>query len=308
MSYADVTILDYRPGESPDLDDSLAHLAYEVVTGWPDQRPISAGLVRSRLQAPDSAPPTILALRRTHRGLLVGAAALRHPDGLGSRGRLWGPVVHPDHQYRGIGRTLFAALPTGILCTSAEIPATRARGTEFYASAGWRAGEPHQLLKRDLPPPSSVIRMPATIGPHDGRDLTTELARLYAQNRPRHSPATAAGTFTRWTRDERFAPRHLWMATQAGRLLGAALVYPLEHTAPNEPREALLADLLVQAAAEIGADEIRLALSSAALNSAYLVGAQVARCVADTCMDPHGVLQKRLGFAIVDNLLMYLSP
>lgn len=302
-----ITIHTYEPGADPHLDDDLARLAYQTVAGWPDQRPITATLVRSRLRTPGAAPLTMLALHQTDDGQLVGAAALRHPGGGdGSRGRLWGPLVHPGQQQRGIGRALLAALPADVPCTTAEIPATRAHGAAFYATAGWKPTHHYQLLKRTLPLPA-VTCPGVDITPHDGRDLTGELARLYGQNRPHHTAATAQATYERWTRDERFTYRNLWTATRDGALIGAALVYPLPHDAPGEPFEALLADLLIDRS-DTDADALRCGLTTAALNAAQDAGAAVARCVAEPCMDPHHVLVRQLDFSIVDHLVIYTSP
>ena len=43
-----ISVVDYR--STPDLDADLADLTYAAVHGWPDQRPVTAALVRSWLR------------------------------------------------------------------------------------------------------------------------------------------------------------------------------------------------------------------------------------------------------------------
>jgi GNAT superfamily N-acetyltransferase len=286
------------------LDTELAALGYAAISGWPDQRPITATLVRSRLRPSGHAAARVLATHRDPAGRIVGAAALRRPGYPGTPGRLWGPIVHPAHRNRGLGRHLLAALTTRIgdsIILTAEIPARRDDAVRFYTTAGWRPAGSATLLKRRLPlpacaglPPGLRLRFPAP-----GDDLTAAIAQLAATAAP-GSPA-AADTLARWSADERFTPAGLALADHHGRLAGVALAYPIAHIDPGEPAEVLLADLITDTC------PLRAALITASLNQAApSVGATVARAV--TC-DPRLVsLLNALNFSRVDDVRYLRYP
>lgn len=290
----------------PELDAEIAALCYGAVAGWPDQRPITASLVRSRLR-PTGQTPTLLATQRTSQGQLVGAAALRWPTPPtdSAPGRLWGPVVDPDHRRARIGTALLDALsdriPAGTRIQSAEVPAQRTSAATFYRQAGWNVTGCATLLKRHLPindppplPPRWKIRQL-----HDGEDLTTAVANLYRIGYPT-DPDGASGAFARWTADERFTPSCLSIAEHDDGIGAIALVYPLAHGDPSEPPEALLADVILDPA--VDSDRLRPAVMSIALNAtATEVLATVARAVTSPQHQASNSFTM-LNFRVVDRL------
>ncbi|GAA1818305.1 GNAT family N-acetyltransferase [Planosporangium flavigriseum] len=300
-----VAVTGYQP--DPQLDAELAALGYAVVAGWPDQRPITDALVRSRLCPIGQVAATLLATHRTPGGRLIAAAALRWPGYPGTPGRLWGPIIHPAHRRRGLGNAVLTALTRHLASNdaailTAEVPARRSAASRFYQAAGWQPAGEAALLKRWLPLPSAE-EVPPGIRlrtPDPREDLTMPLAELYATANPGSDPAAAADAFSRWCADERFTPESLTVAEDRHGLIAAALAYPLAHRDPREPTEVLLADLLTTTAI----DRLRTALVTTALNTvAQTVNATVARAVtADT--DVVNLLL-RLGFHRVDRLRYY---
>ncbi|WP_180931199.1 GNAT family N-acetyltransferase [Streptomyces sp. AJS327] len=295
----------------PQLDVELAQLGYACVHGWPDQRPITPALVRSRLAAPALAPPTLVVTIRTHQGELAAAAALRHPASPTATARLWGPLVHPTHQRHGLGHSLLNALtphlpPPGTRVTTAEIPQERTAATAFLTTRGWTADHGAVLLKAPLPlpaiphPPDAIIR-PA----RPGEDLT-RIDALHAAARPGDPNATGAGV--RWAADERFDPPCLTLAEADGRLLAAALVYPLAHTQPHaEPAEALLGDLLLHPQTH-HRPAIALHTARRALEAAHQAGAHIVRAIVPEPDTTLRELTHRLGLTPRAILHCYRPP
>lgn len=284
----------YTP--APALDAELADLAYAATHSFSDQRPITPALVRSRLAAHGQAPPTNLASLRTGAGALIAAAALRHPSSPGGTGRLWGPLVRPGHQRAGLGRRLLHALQPHLssvdgALTTTEVPDDRYASAPFFCAAGWEPAVTAAVFKAPLPLTTCAPRLPETVrSARRGEDLT-RIDTLYAAARPDDPAATGAGA--RWSSDERYRPRCLALADDGNRLLAAALVYPLAHTRPGEPTEALLGDLLrlPGAGLDLALHTARLALAAAASTA----GATVARAVIPETDLATGHLVQRLG-------------
>ncbi|WP_329079781.1 MULTISPECIES: GNAT family N-acetyltransferase [unclassified Streptosporangium] len=302
-----ISISVYRPGTA--LDEELAGLGYAAMRGWPDQRPVTAALVRSRLHPPGGAFPTIMVVARSATGALAGAATLRHPAAPGAPARLWGPAVAPEWQRQGLGTLLlkYAAdfLPQGMVVLTAEIPATREHGCAFYTRAGWRPHSTAALLKapiiRNLAAPGEDHPVVRSAGPGDA----AALGRLYHAVHPGHGFAIAQDTYPRWSGDERFVADGL-LVVDGSDLQAAALVYPLIHAAPGEPAEALLADVLIHP----GADRTALAgpLIAAALAAGARHDAEVARAIVPTS---HTELLADLGaagLATVEEIRYYQAP
>jgi GNAT superfamily N-acetyltransferase len=310
---------DYRPGSG--LDEELAALGYACIHGWPDQRPITASLVRSRL-APHPATAlsghgatddvldvqsTVLITGRSAIGQLVAAVALR-PHTSASPGRLWGPIVHPDHQSQGLGRHLLDRLQPHLdrsprlSLSTAEIPESRTRAATFFTSAGWTPSRTLLLFKGPLPPPA----IPAETNPivlgwgtvtlsHLGPEHEPGLGDLYKQCYPQTSMSVADATYVRWSSDERFTPDCTLTIENAGRLLAAVLVYPLTPTPPTraafsdgsdgsgEPAEALVADVLTDRSLRkrVARDLVRPLLRTALACAAECHGARGARALID---------------------------
>lgn len=247
-----VSVLPYRTDDH--LDRQLAAIGYAATYGWPDQRPITKDLVASRLTPPPAAHDTVLATI-TLADQLTGWGALR-PAPPGGTARLWGPIIHPDAQQRGLGHQLLDALTNTTAfthchdhLTTAEIPSQRAAAHAFFASAGWQAcGRATLLHARPIPrpaPPNDTALTVGTSAPNSPA-LAGDLARLYQATNPRHSDTVAAATLQRWSTDRRWRPDHLLVAHDpSGHLAGAVLLYPLAHVDDSEPPEVLLADVLL---------------------------------------------------------------
>ncbi|WP_062356232.1 GNAT family N-acetyltransferase [Herbidospora yilanensis] len=265
------------------LDEELADLGYAAMRGWPDQRPVTSALVRSRLRPSGNALPTTVFLARLADGTLAAAAALRHAAAPGSSARLWGPIVAPEWQQRGLGTALlqeaaeFQADGTQALLT-AEIPGARKHGYEFFEKAGWRPHSTAALLKADL---SLLPRLPdrgwVRVRRAEASDVDA-LSHLYQALHPDHGRQVAEDTYRRWSADERFVSDGLLIVDgPSGDLQGAALMYPLAHDDPAEPAEALLADVLI--APDTDRAEVAPPLITAALSAGIRHHAVVARSI-----------------------------
>jgi hypothetical protein len=305
-----IDVVDYRP--EFDLDHDLAELAYAAVHGWPDQRPITAGLVRSVLRTLGTTASTLV-LHRDDQGRLLAAAAVRWPATLEGIGRVWGPFVHPTAAGAGLGAALLetvgrlvAARP-GVQVRTAEIPAKRTGGWTLFERAGWQEAGSSTLWRLPLPaggrPPTTVVVRPVRTGEFPDKQLTT----LFAAARPELGYAMARDTFPRWSADERYTSDGLLLAETAEGLLGAALVYPLRQPDVHEPPEAFLADVLVTPRLETGAAAaVRLALVDAAIRASEAAGATVMRAIVD---DPDLMTAlQTAGFEMVDRIRYYAPP
>lgn len=275
-----VTITEYQPHTS--LDNQLVALGRKVLAGWPDTRPVTTSLVRSRLRPTGTAPATLLAVCRDEQTTLLGAAALRYPGHPGAPGRLWGPVVDPNLERAGIGTALLTALTpylNGFAVTSAEVPASRARAVRFFDRAGWTRTASAHLLTRPLPidaPDAAGGRV--EVWPAGERDVRDILARLYADTYPDADQGTATATFDRWRADERYRPEHLHLAETDDGTVAAALLYLLAADDHTEPAEVLIGDVLTRQelhAAGAAVHELLLA----GLRQAGEYGARVARAI-----------------------------
>ena len=305
-----ISVVDYRP--DPQLDAELAGLGYAAIHGWPDQRPITAAVVRSGLR-PAGMTASTLALHRDRDGALLAAAVVCWPATLEATGRLWGPLVHPAVRGRGVGSALLttvagilAARP-GVRVTTAEIPESRTEGWSLFERAGWRVSGTSSLLKRPLPTSEEIPTLVPVRAVRAGEYLDQALAALFGGARPDVGFATARDTYSRWTSDSRYVPDGLLFAEGPQGLLGATLVYPLSDPGTGEPSEALLADLVTCRHLDpTTAEAVRSALVGAALNAAAAAGAAVARAV----FDDADVLATLLvaGFKVADRVRYYAPP
>ncbi|WP_061294112.1 GNAT family N-acetyltransferase [Herbidospora cretacea] len=280
---ASINTIAYSPGTA--LDEELADLGYAAMCGWPDQRPVTSALVRSRLRPSGNAQPTTVLLARLGDGTLAAAAALRYAAGPGSSARLWGPIVAPDCQKRGLGTALLqqatALQPDGqTILLTAEIPEARKHGYEFFEKAGWQPRSTAALLKADLGSlPPLLDRDWVRVRRAEAADADADaLSRLYQALHPDHGRQIAQDTYRRWSADERFVSDGLLIVDgPGGDLYGAALMYPLAHDDPAEPAEALLADVLISP--DIDRTEVAPPLIAAALTAGVRHHAVVARAI-----------------------------
>src|SRR5262245_2397399 len=239
-----ITVEDYLP--SPALDEELATRGSAAIHGWPDQAPVDASLARAMLR-PAGMTATTLALHRDADGRLLGGAAVRWPATLDAAGRLWGPIVHPDAERHGLGRSLIryitdllAANP-GVLVSTTDIPDTRKHGWSLFVEAGWDSVGGFELYQRPIDP-FEVRDERATVAVRSavaGEYLAPALAELFAAAHPNLGPTTARDTFARWSADSRYTPDGLLLAEADGQLIGAAIVHPSRSTESDEVAEAL---------------------------------------------------------------------
>jgi GNAT superfamily N-acetyltransferase len=295
-----VEITDYRPDN--DLDNELADVFRAALAGWPDGQPITAEVVRGWLR-PHSLTATTLALHRDPSGRLLAAAGLRWPGGPESAGRLLGPLVHPDGRGSGLASALLNAIDQvidsrpGVRVSTVAILDSRSEGWALFERQGWHAAGNARLLTMALPGsfehPDTGAPNPVsvrTIKPQEYID--PQLAALMASARPQISYASARDTFTRWTTDERYTPDGLLLAEApepssedaggTGRLIGAALVYPMRRPEGDEQPEATLVDFVVAGGlnrTEAGA--VRAALVEAVVATGIKLGATIARAFID---------------------------
>ena len=308
-----LTVVPYSPSQ---LDTELARLAYQCIRTWPDQQPVSAILVEARLTPHQPDVPTMLAVIRDSTGRLTGAAALRPGAGPRDRTRLWGPLVHPDHQRRGHGTALLKALlphlPEGTALTSAEVPADRGAATGFFAHATWQLLGDAALFKLPLDTPLPLDQLPdgfTVRSARHGEDLAAPLENLFAACRPHLGAEAAAGAFARWSSDRRFRTSCLVLLESGTTLRGAALAYPLAHPDGEELPEALLADLLVDPGlGRTAAAAVRDYLAAEALNQARVRGGRMARAVVPETDTATRACLHRLGFATTASLLYFAPP
>ncbi|MFD8560642.1 hypothetical protein ACFV1N_25495 [Streptosporangium canum] len=298
----------YRPGTG--LDNELAQLGYAAMYGWPDQRPVTGALVRSRLRPQGGAAATTLLLARTPGGDLAGAAALRHPAAAGRAARLWGPVIAPHRQRRGLGAALLEQAMAGLddpatVVRTAEIPAVRRHAGAFFARAGWHLHSAAVLLRAPI---GASLPMPDVrfLEPDDAASL----AQLYHAAHPEHGWGVAADTYARWGGDERFTPDGLLGvdAAASGGLRAAVLVYPLAHSDAGEPIEALLADVLIHAHATAAeATLLTRLMVMAAMAAGARCGARVVRAIVPAASILLSEL-RALGFHMMDEIRYYQAP
>lgn len=286
-----ITTSTYQPDTM--LDQELAVLGYDGMLGWPDQRPVTTSLVRSRLRPAVGAPSSALVLARTGRGTLAGAAALRYPAAAGGPARLWGPVVAPAERRHGLGTMLLERAmqlwsDEALTVRTAEIPQTREHGCRLFEQAGWTLHSTAALL-RGAPTTSapsltsSVEDCPQIRAAGDGD--AEALAQLYQTVHPEQGFEVAADTLRRWRADERYAPDALLVVPGIrGDFLAAALVYPLAHANTQEASEALLGDVLIHPSVDRAATAPP--LIEAAIRAGVRHGAKVVRAVVPTLNRP----------------------
>lgn len=291
------------------LDDEFAQLGYDGMSGWPDQRPVTAALVRSRLRPAGSAPPTRLVQARTSSGVLAGATALRYPPAPGAAARLWGPVVAFDWQRHGLGTMLLeqaTRLWSGMAMPvrTAEIPETRKNATRLFTKAGWTL-HAQAVLMRGAVTTTGVAAHQGIRAAWDGD--AAALASLYQTVHPEQGSEVAAGTLRRWRADERYVSDGLLVVPgAAGELLAAVLAYPLAHGVDSEPPEVLLGDVLVHPHADRAT--VARPLIAAGIAAGARHGAKVARAVIHRLDWPLIDDLTRAGLEHVDTMHYYQAP
>ncbi len=300
------------------LDTELADLCYQSIHGRTDQRPVTADLVASRLHTTNSQPPTSLVIARDEHHQLIGAIALRWPYVPTGTGRLWGPVVHPDHRGHRLGDRLLAAIchPDGQAATlpaitTAEIPSAAPDAHALFTHAGWQRVPGPTLLRGPILPPGAASPPPTVWTAQDTtpHDLARHLGRLYAATYPDQDPRTATDTLRRWSQDRRYQPDRLLLTGPARQPAAAALLYPLATGHNGELAELLIADILTDHNLAV-ADQLATCndLVHAALRHGALGGSAVVRAVLPSHRQPCLAALENAGLARVDEFTLYAPP
>ncbi|MFD6334848.1 GNAT family N-acetyltransferase [Streptomyces niveus] len=255
------------------LDDGvyneLAALAQRCVTGFSDDRPVSASLVRSRLTNALTGAAPVLAVAGNGQEM-TGWCAVRRPESGERRARLWGPVVAPAFRRNGLGTRLLETVVDAAVwpLVTTDVPADRAGAGAFFARSGWDALETVTVLHGD-PGDRGFEAITADGVPDADTDAYVAAA---AVRHAHHDPVFARATLRRWQGDARFRPGNLLLDPASGSLL-------LALSQRNEASsELLLAEVWSTTA------EVRRALISAAHTSAAAQRLMTVRAV--TRQDP----------------------
>jgi GNAT superfamily N-acetyltransferase len=255
----------------PNLDDvvceELAALAQRCISGYSDDRPVSASLVRSRLTNALTGAPPVLAVARDGQDL-TGWCAVRRPEPSETRARLWGPVVEPSSRRAGLGRRLLQTVVDAVQwpLVTTDVPVDRDGAGAFFTGSGWEVLDNITVLHGT----------PSAGGPGavTAADITELEAYVAAAGRrfAGLESSFAASTLLRWRDDARFSAETLLLDPPTGSLL-LALVQ----------RNATGSELLV---AEVWASDAEIRRRLIAQAHALAADRQVATVRAVTRQDP----------------------
>lgn len=200
------------------LDDALCHelavVAQRSISGYSDDRPVSASLVRSRLTNPLTGAPPVLVLSRFGEEL-TGWCAVRRPEPGESRARLWGPVVSSAVRRSGLGTRLLVSAVDAVVwpLVTTDVPADRPGAARFFTRAGWQVFHTETVLHGD-----PVADGPPAVDGGGVKNLEAYVTAA-AQRFGGHGAKFADATLRRWRDDARFEPRNLLLDPATGSLL-----------------------------------------------------------------------------------------
>ncbi|MEU7028889.1 GNAT family N-acetyltransferase [Streptomyces sp. NPDC046275] len=206
--------IDLVSGLSADLCEELADLAQQCITGYSDDRPVSASLVLSRLSNALTGAAPVLAVARDGRKV-TGWCAVRRPEPGEARARLWGPVVAPTARRAGLGRRLLGRVVDAVewpLVTT-DVPVDRAGAGDFFTRSGWKALDTITVL-HGAPAADALDAVTAA----DVAELETYVATA-ARRFAGVEASFAQSTLPRWRDDARFRPETLLLDPPTGSLL-----------------------------------------------------------------------------------------
>ncbi|MFE9974021.1 GNAT family N-acetyltransferase [Streptomyces hirsutus] len=206
--------IDLLTGLDGELCEELAVLAQRCISGYSDDRPVSASLVRSRLTNALTGAPPVFAVARDGREL-TGWCAVRRPEPGEVMARLWGPVVEPSARRAGLGRRLLQTVVEAVewpLVTT-DVPVDRDGATDFFARSGWEVLDTITVLHGT---PSAGGPGAVTAADITGLEAyVTAAARRFAGV----EASFAASALPRWRDDARFSAETLLLDPPTGALL-----------------------------------------------------------------------------------------
>ncbi|WP_431984135.1 GNAT family N-acetyltransferase [Streptomyces qinglanensis] len=204
-----------RPNTLPgSLCEELAALSQRCISGYSDDRPVSASLVRSRLTNSLTGVPPVLAVARIGQGL-AGWCAVRRPEPGEARARLWGPVVEPSARREGLGRRLLETVVDAVQwpLVTTEVPVDRDGANVFFTESGWEVLDNITVLHG----------IPSAEGPGavTAADITglEEYVAAAGRRFAGLESQFAASTLPRWQDDARFSAETLLLDPSTGSLL-----------------------------------------------------------------------------------------
>ncbi|MFF8617951.1 GNAT family N-acetyltransferase [Streptomyces sp. NPDC015350] len=201
-------------GLHTDMCKELADLAQRCITGYSDDRPVSASLVRSRLTNALTGAPPVLAVARNGQEM-TGWCAVRRPEPGEVRARLWGPVVAPSARRAGLGRRLLQSVVDAAewpLVTT-DVPVDRDGATGFFTRSGWEVLETVTVLHGT--PAAGPVDAVTAAGLPELEEYVAMAARRFAGM----EVPFAEATLPRWREDARFCPGTLLLDPPTGSLL-----------------------------------------------------------------------------------------
>ncbi|MFI6112825.1 GNAT family N-acetyltransferase [Kitasatospora sp. NPDC051164] len=206
--------IDFIASLHADVCEELADLAQRCITGYSDDRPVSASLVRSRLTNALTGAPPVLAVARDGRKV-TGWCAVRLPEPGEQKARLWGPVVDPAVRRAGLGRRLLQTVVEAVewpLVTT-DVPIDRDGATDFFARSGWEVLDTITVLHGA--PADGVFAAVTAADIGEPEAYVSAAARRFAGL----EESFAASTWLRWRDDARFHPETLLLDPPTGSLL-----------------------------------------------------------------------------------------
>lgn len=206
--------IDLLPDLDGDVCEELAILAQRCISGYSDDRPVSASLVRSRLTNALNRVPPVLAVARNGQGL-AGWCAVRRPEPGEARARLWGPVVEPSERRANLGRRLLQTVVDAVQwpLVTTDVPVDRDGAGMFFTRSGWEVLHTITVLHGT----------PSADGPGAVTAVHITGLEAYVAAAGRRfaglEASFAAATLPRWRDDARFSAETLLLDPPTGSLL-----------------------------------------------------------------------------------------
>ncbi len=197
-----------------DVCEELAVLAQRCISGYSDDRPVSASLVRSRLTNALTGVPPVLAVARNGQDL-VGWCAVRRPEPGEARARLWGPVVKPSARRAGLGLRLLQTVVDAVQwpLVTTDVPVDREGAGMFFTRSGWEVL--HTITVLHGTPSADGPGVVTAVGITGLDAYVAAAGRRFAGL----ESSFAASTLPRWRDDARFSAETLVLDPPTGSLL-----------------------------------------------------------------------------------------
>ncbi|MFC7983352.1 hypothetical protein [Streptomyces sp. NPDC057336] len=206
--------IDLLPNLDGDVCEELAVLAQRCISGYSDDRPVSASLVRSRLTNALTGVPPVLAVARNGQGL-AGWCAVRHPEPGEARARLWGPVVEPSARRANLGLRLLQTVVDAVQwpLVTTDVPVDRDGAGMFFTGSGWEVLDTITVLHGT--PSADGPGAVTAVGLTGLEAYVAAAGRRFAGL----ESSFAASTLPRWRDDARFSTETLLLDPPTGSLL-----------------------------------------------------------------------------------------